>query len=340
MIRLTAVIEADGQAPRALTYESNARSIVIGRDVTSDFQLPLATISRHHARIMEADNVYLLEDLGSTHGSMVNGKPVEQGQKKILRNGDIIELTRAKITCAIEQDKVVSAEPGEGTQAIAARAVQGILGRLGEAKSEGPFLRVLTGLDENIRYPLAAPLSEWTLGRSKDCECVLNDANVSRRHATIKKDWNGYVIQDLGSKNGVLINERAITKSRRLKDRDEITIGPVKLIFIDPDAGLLDALKGVPGFEVDESESQIIDLEREEAEKKAAQDSGAPLLSPSADPKAPEPVAPVEQEDEMSQLDPSLLEEVPTRTGIDIAIIAGVGVLAILAGFTMYLMIG
>jgi pSer/pThr/pTyr-binding forkhead associated (FHA) protein len=256
-----------------------------------------------------------------------------------LRNGDIIEMTRAKITCAIEQDKVVSAEPGEGTQAIAARAVQGILGRLGEAKSEGPFLRVLTGLDENVRYPLAAPLSEWTLGRSKDCECVLNDANVSRRHATIKKDWNGYVIQDLGSKNGVLINERAITKSRRLKDRDEITIGPVKLIFIDPDAGLLDALKGVPGFEVEDSESQLIDLEQQEAESKSKEDSGTPMLSPSVEAKKPEVAEPPE-EDEMAQLDPKLLEEVPARTGVDIAIMVSVAILAILAGFTMYLMIG
>lgn len=341
MIRLTAVIEAEGHAPRALTYESNARSIILGRDVTSDFQLPLATISRHHSRISEADNVYLVEDLGSTHGTLVNGKAVEPGQKKILRNGDIIELTRAKVTCAIEQHKVASAEPGEGTQAIAARAVQGILGRLGEAKSDGPFLRVLTGVDENARYALAAPLSEWTLGRSKDCECVLNDANVSRRHATIKKDWNGYLIQDLGSKNGVLINERAITKTRRLKDRDEITIGPVKLIFIDPDAGLLDALRGVPGFEVEQSEPHIDEpgqpQDGDAGPSKA--DSGTPLLSPSADAQAPA-ASDSEQEDDLAALDPALLEEVPARTGLDVMIIVGVGAMAVLAGLALYLLVG
>ena len=45
MIRLTAVIELEGQS-RALTYESNNRSFTIGRDGSSDFQIPLTTVSR------------------------------------------------------------------------------------------------------------------------------------------------------------------------------------------------------------------------------------------------------------------------------------------------------
>ena len=82
MIRLTAVIDIEGQAPRALTHESNARSIVIGRDPSADFQLPLSTVSRHHARISEVDNVYTLEDLGSTHGTAINGKVITKGEKR------------------------------------------------------------------------------------------------------------------------------------------------------------------------------------------------------------------------------------------------------------------
>ena len=253
MIRLTAVIELEGHAPRALTHEFNNRSITIGRDSSADFQIPLSTISRQHTKVAEADGVYVVEDLGSTHGTLVNGKKLGKGEKKVLKDGDIIELTKAKITCNIEAQKIVSAEPGEGTQAIAARAVQGILGRLGDAKGDGPFLRVLNGADEGVRFPLAGTLTEWTLGRSKECEFILNDPNVSRRHATVKKDWNGFTIMDLGSKNGVLINDKHIKKTRRLKDHDEIIIGPVKLVFIDPDADLLAALKDVPGFGMEES---------------------------------------------------------------------------------------
>src|SRR5690606_7306901 len=113
------------------------------------------------------------------------------------------------------------------------------------------FFRVLSGPDEDAKLELSGKNTEWTLGRSNDCEFVLNDANVSRRHAVVKKDWNGFTIQDLGSKNGVIVNDRKITRPRRLRDRDEIVIGPIKLLFVDPDADLMEALSDVPGFEQD-----------------------------------------------------------------------------------------
>lgn len=340
MIRLTAVIEVEGHAPRAITHESNARSIVLGRDASADFQLPLSTISRQHARISETDNVYVIEDLGSTHGTLLNGKKLESGQKKVLRNGDVLEISKAKITCAIEQEKVASGNPGEGTQALAARAVQGILGRLGEANNDGPFLRIIAGVDEGARLPLGGTLSEWALGRSKDCECVLNDPNVSRRHAIIKKDWNGFIISDLGSKNGVLINDQQIARPRRLKDGDEITIGPVKLIFIDPDADLLAALKGVPGFDVDEGEAEPMASNPSHVGAPQDEDGEAedgmgvhPLAAP------PEYAAQPE-EDEMASIDPALLISAEPRLPVDWLVIGGVGVLVVASAIALFLILG
>ena len=335
MIRLTAVIEVEGHAPRALTHESNARSIVMGREASADFVLPLTTISRHHARINASDNVYTIEDLGSTHGTVVNGKRIDSGTKKVLRHGDIIELTKAKITCAIETEKVASVEPGEGTQAIAARAVQGILGRLGEAQGEGPYLRVLNGPDEGTRFPLGGPLTEWALGRSKDCECVLHDANVSRRHALVKKDWNGYIISDLGSKNGVLINDVAITKPRRLRDRDEVIIGPIKLVYVDPDADLLAALKDVPGFEVDEPQEP--DPMEASPSHVGVPDQGDQAFEMGQ--AAGEGVAmPPSEEDELANIDPELLATVGSKLPMDWIIIGFVVVVALTCAAAVYFM--
>ena len=254
MIRLTAVIEVEGRSPQAVTKEFTTSEVFIGRDSDADFHVPLSTISRRHARISETDRVYLIEDLGSTHGTILNGRRLEAGEKKVLRNGDLIELTKARVTCDIEQSEVAPMEAFEGTQAIASRAVQGILGQLGEAHGEGPYFRVVTGADEGERFNLDISGNEWTLGRASECEFVLNDPNVSRRHARIKKNWSGFIIEDLGSKNGVLIGDKRIQKPRRLQDRDEIIVGPVKLLFIDPDADLMAALKDVPGFEMEEDE--------------------------------------------------------------------------------------
>ena len=252
VIRLNAVIEIEGQAPRALTHESTATTIILGRDASADFQIPLSTISRQHARITEADGVYVIEDLGSTHGTIVQGKKITKGEKKVLKDGDVIELTKAKVKISIENERFIEAVSGEGTKAIAARAVVGILGRLGEAQGEQEYFRVLNGADEGTRFVMQGGFSEWNFGRSKDCEFVLNDPNVSRKHARVKRDWNNIIIEDLGSKNGVLVNDQLVKKTRKLKDRDEITIGPVKLVYINPDADLLKAIEDVPGFQKEE----------------------------------------------------------------------------------------
>ena len=159
----------------------------MGRDESSDFQLPVSTVSRQHAKIFETDGVYLIEDLGSTHGTVLNGNKLGQGEKVILRDGDIIELTRAKITCAIETEDLDRPDPMEATQAIAARAVQGILGRLQNGDDSGPYFRILSGVDEGQRLMLGGPASEWFMGRAQECELVLNDPNVSRKHALVKK---------------------------------------------------------------------------------------------------------------------------------------------------------
>ncbi|RZK89578.1 MAG: FHA domain-containing protein, partial [Methylobacterium sp.] len=310
---------------------------IIGRDPTADFQLPVSTISRHHARIGEADSIYTVEDLGSTHGTSINGRKLEPGSKRVLRHGDIIELTSAKVTCAIETDKVASVEPGEGTQQIAARAVQGILGRIGEASSDGPFLRVIAGAGEGSRFPLSSPHSEWTLGRSRDCEVALGDLNVSRRHAQIKKDWHGYVIYDLGSKNGVQVGDAPIQHKRRLRDRDEITIGPIRLVFVDPDAELLEALKDVPGFEREEDPATMGPAESH---------LGAPEV-PALGFSPGEPGGTLPQpddglgddEDNLSNIDPELLRSAKQRLPVDWLIIGGVSALALGAAVTLVLML-
>lgn len=352
MIRLSAVIELEGQAPRALAHESTSRAIIIGRDPTADFQIPLSTISRQHVRISETDGVYVIEDLGSTHGTVVNNRKLAKGEKKVLRDGDLIELTKARIKCTIEGEKLIEAEPGEGTKAIAARAVQGILGRLGEARSEGPFFRVLNGPDEGARLRLGGGQSEWHFGRSKDCELVLNDPNVSRRHARVKKDWNGFTIEDLGSKNGVIVNEQQIKRPRRLRDRDEITIGPMKLVFIDPDAELLDALKDVPGFALDDAAEQepmeavpshmgAPDAPPDEAEPSAVSQFGEPMEMDSPGTMSEGGGSHVEEEaaEEGLDIDPALLEKDGGKLPVEWIVTGLVGVVIVVSALLLFAII-
>lgn len=85
---------------------------------------------------------------------------------------------------------------------------------------------------------------EWLIGRDASCEVTLDDAATSRRHARLYRDAEGrYWVQDLQSKNGTLLNERAVT-SAPVHSGDEIVIGSCTLrlsIPAEPSIVLSDA---------------------------------------------------------------------------------------------------
>jgi hypothetical protein len=71
-----------------------------------------------------------------------------------------------------------------------------------------------------------------TIGRSRECELLVDDPNVSRRHAEIRKTIEGWMIVDLGSTNGVKVNGRRVNEEV-LRPGDKITLGLVELEFAE-----------------------------------------------------------------------------------------------------------
>jgi hypothetical protein len=70
-----------------------------------------------------------------------------------------------------------------------------------------------------------------TLGRSRECDVVLDDPNVSRKHAEIRPRGGAWVVTDLGSTNGVSVNGRRINGPEVVKAGDEIELGTSKISF-------------------------------------------------------------------------------------------------------------
>ena len=70
-----------------------------------------------------------------------------------------------------------------------------------------------------------------TIGRSRDCDIVLSDGNVSRRHAEVLPTEDGWSVSDLNSTNGVLLNGRRIDGAAALKTGDRIELGTSQLLF-------------------------------------------------------------------------------------------------------------
>lgn len=69
-----------------------------------------------------------------------------------------------------------------------------------------------------------------TLGRSRDCDIVVDDANVSRHHAELRHEDGAWRVIDLGSTNGVKVNRRRVEQAE-LHHGDRITLGLTDLDF-------------------------------------------------------------------------------------------------------------
>jgi hypothetical protein len=71
------------------------------------------------------------------------------------------------------------------------------------------------------------------LGRSRECSVRVDDANVSRRHAEVRDEGDGWLLVDLGSTNGTLLNGKRVERER-LEDGDTITLGSTQIVFNTP----------------------------------------------------------------------------------------------------------
>ena len=133
-----------------------------------------------------------------------------------------------------------------------------------------------------------------TIGRSPDCDVSLHDHLLSRRHCKLEKSEDGWVVTDLGSKNGTVVQGAPVTRYA-LRDGDTFTVGRVRVRFragaLEPGteqavtsngrqrrpADPFDALSGtVAGFRYEPSphEKHLRDVEQFPSPKPAPTDSG------------------------------------------------------------------
>lgn len=78
-----------------------------------------------------------------------------------------------------------------------------------------------------IDVPL--PHGETLIGRSDDCHVRINDGLVSRHHARIVVEGDDAFIEDLGSANGIFVNQERVEGRTRLSPNDRLFVGTVEL---------------------------------------------------------------------------------------------------------------
>jgi len=107
------ILSVDGQVLKE--YPLTKERTLIGRKAHNDIQIDNLAVSGEHAAIITILNDSFIEDLGSTNGTMVNGKPVK---KHFLQNNDVVEIGKHKLKYFNDAPTAATAADFEKTMII------------------------------------------------------------------------------------------------------------------------------------------------------------------------------------------------------------------------------
>lgn len=183
------------KAPYEINLRSfNKQSVTFGRNGTNDIVLESAIVSGFHGYIALSKDECFIYDNGSTNGLYVNGSQITQHK---LCDGDTIRI-----------DNLSSPMDGSVSMVFSLRS------------SGGTWKKI--DLSER---------NQVTIGRSEECDIRINHVTVSRVHAIIYKDKDGFYVADNNSTNGVYIRGRQISGKYRLNEMDVISITTSRFVF-------------------------------------------------------------------------------------------------------------
>lgn len=184
----------------------------IGRRPYNDVVIDNLAVSGEHAVIQMVDGKAVLEDLGSTNGTFVNGKAIK---KQELAHDDTIEVGKYKVKF-IDGDTLSAPVSLSGAGLSVPMGVDSSAG----AEAVGPRVRVLNGSAAGRELALTKVVT--TIGKPG-----LSVASITRRaHGFDLAQVEG---EHVAAVNGVPVDAGPIT----LKNRDQIDLGGIRLEFVD-----------------------------------------------------------------------------------------------------------
>ncbi len=135
-----------------------------------------------------------------------------------------------------EEDEPLPARPRDAAPAVEPEPVGRTMvfsaaQRIAEPLEESPGVRPRRALLIYGGRRLMVGPRGAALGRSRECEIVIDDANVSRRHAELRPRGGAWVVSDLGSTNGTRVNGRQIHGPEVVRPGDEIEVGSSLITF-------------------------------------------------------------------------------------------------------------
>jgi pSer/pThr/pTyr-binding forkhead associated (FHA) protein len=282
-IRAPGTGPADGSPPPSLSFD--VTRVVIGRSDGCDVRLPDPSVSSRHATFKRHGGSWLVADEGSTNGTFLGGVRLSPQAPRVLAEGDLVRVGRVWLEVSLDAAAQVSS-PQE-TKELALLLVQRAIASMGEDVT--PRLVGEEGPDAGKTIPLGPPGSSVVLGRGTGSDVLLDEPDASRKHVQITRRGDGYLVRDLGSKNGTVLGDTAVPTGRdvSLRPGDRLRIGTDVFRYENPAATALSELERAAdeAMKTDEVVPPPVDPSAAEPVHPEAPDmagASAPVVSPPA----------------------------------------------------------
>ncbi|MDD9938578.1 MAG: FHA domain-containing protein [Myxococcales bacterium] len=201
--------------------------VSIGRKDGNTIRLTERNISRQHAQLQRVNGAYVIRDLNSYNGVLVNGQRVV-GESE-LHEGDEIQIGDYSILVegaesktdspTLKEDEVAEDEPTR-------------VAPIPQPETSPARLVVLGAPAAGAEHTLPDS-GQIRLGRAAELEVTIDHRSVSREHATLSCEGGQYRIIDRDSANGVRVNGESVGEAR-LARGDVVELGEVLIRFVGP----------------------------------------------------------------------------------------------------------
>jgi pSer/pThr/pTyr-binding forkhead associated (FHA) protein len=204
-------------------YELGDAVVRIGRGHRNHIIIHDNEVSREHCVLSRVNGDYELKDLNSSNGTFVNGQRVSD-EGWLLKSNCIIEIGDS-ITLEFQGDHAPEEE-----------AVR-------PASFGHPYLvvKIKSQKDAEV-YPLDG--DSVTIGRELTNDIVIQEPEVSRQHLSLTLSERGYLLEDLHSTNGTMLNGERLTGPVVLRLNDVVQIGTmVQILYTDDPSSFVTTAK-------------------------------------------------------------------------------------------------
>ncbi len=194
---------------------------VVGRAAAADLVLADPSVALEQVRIAAGAEGWTVEELGPGD-TRLDGQRLVPGNPVPLCAGQALELGIYQLVLLAQPQ----AEAAVGAQTAARRLARRLLGCGAQ-----PVLCACNGPAAGERWPLTQGRT-LLLGRGGDCDLVLDDRRVSRRHARIRFDGRRIWLSDAGAVNGVWLGRRRVRGQVAIDADARIALGAFRLEVI------------------------------------------------------------------------------------------------------------